>query len=237
MIRFLTLTLLVLLGALPARASEPRIYLTSHAAYGHAGADSSLVWTSRDTSRVDTLYLTFEPGRACSTFVAMTAKVWIQALGEDSLSSLWAAGEKQTPPSWIKVEYGRGAGWDPPFPWQEFGTGISGYGRPSPRAGVLVLAYAVSARTGATIAAGQRYSFARVIVRRPPARTPGRDRPVCIGWVEAVLSYSLRESAKAGEGVRYVGLNAAAGSYGCDMSPDSPARPATQGVWKPPRGK
>ena len=237
MLGLLTFTLLGLFAALPARGSEPRIYLSSHAPYGHAGADSSLVWAKGDTSRVDTLYLTFDPGRACSTFVAMTAKVWIHALGEDSLSAFWAAGEKQSPPPWIKVEYGRGAGWDPPFPWQDFGTGVAGYARPSPRAGLLVFAYAVAAGSRTRVAAGQPYSFARVILTRPAAGTTGRDHPVCFEWLEAGLSFSLRESGKAGDGARYVGLNAAAGSYGCDTSPESPARPATHGVWKPPRGK
>ncbi len=237
MLRLLALTLLGLCLAFPAPADEARIYLSSHAPHGLAGADSSLVWACGDTTRVDTLYLSFDPGRACTTFVAMSANLWFHALTGDSLSGLWAPVGAYGPPRGIKVEYGPGSASDPPSPWQSFGAGLVAYVRPSRTAGMLRLVYAVPPQGGATVEAGRRYSFARVLLRRPAAGTPGCDQPVCVEWLEANMAYSIQDNPKITEGVKYVGLNTASGLYGCVSPPASTAPPPSRPSRKPSRSK
>jgi hypothetical protein len=235
----MTLFLLLLVPgtATSARAGEARIFLSWGAANDLPGATSRLARTCGDTSRVDTLYLSFEPGRACSTFVGITANLWFSSMDGDSLGAEWQAGEARALPRGMKLEFGRDLASGYPFPWESPGIGDYGYLRPVKTAGQLRIIYAVSSRSVARVEGGKRYGFARLLVRRPAAGAPGCEQRVCVGWTEGTLAYSTQEEVSVTEGVKYVGINAAVGEHSCDAGASpAPSGPAKGRTPKRPSG-
>lgn len=222
--RTLLTTLLLLCGASFARADDPRIYLSWGAANGLPGASGSLTRTCGDTTRVDTLYLSFDPGRACSTFVGMTATVWFRALDGDSLGPLWQSAGGRTLPYGMTVEFSRVAASGYPFPWSAFGIGHPAYGKPGSNASRLRLIWAVMPENGSIVEAGKLYGLARVLMRRPAAGSPGCEQPVCVEWTEATMAYRPGDEPSVSTGVRFVGINAAGGEHSCSVAP-SPVAP------------
>ncbi len=229
MMRSLIASLLILGGgATLARADEPRIYLSWGAANGLPGAASSLTRTCGDTTHVDTLYLSFDPGRSCSTFVGMTATLWFRALDGDSLGPLWRSPEVTELPDGMSVEFARDTASAYPFPWASTGTGFSGYVKPINTAGRLRILWAVIPQAGARVEAGKVYGLARLLLRRPAAGAPGCAQPVCVEWTEGTMAYRPGDEPGVSQGVRFVGINAAGGEYGCSAAP----RPASPGPGK-----
>lgn len=237
---------LILCGAAFAHADgEPdstdtgaggRIYLTCGAGYGLPGADSSFSW-SADPGRVDTLYLSFSPGKACSTFIGMTANVWFRALDGDTLGPVWNSAGGTTLPAAMTVEFQepKASGYE--FPWKSFGIGHPAYVKTSPSAGKIRLIWAVMPANGIRVTPDSRYALARILITRPPAGTPGIGQPVCVEWNEASMAYRPGDEPVVASGVRFVGLNVAGGTHGCS-APPGPATPARSGkAKKAPSGR
>lgn len=220
--------LLLCCGATIARSDDARIYLSWGAGHGLPGAAGSLTRTGGDTTRVDTLYLSFSPGRACSTFVGMTATLWLRAMDGDSLGPLWQSAGGMTLPRGMSVEFPRDSASAHPFPWAGFGIGHSGYGRSGSNAGRLRLMWAVGPQDGARVEPGRLYGLARILLRRPAAGAPGSAQPVCVEWSEGSMAYRPGDEPGVSAGVRYVGINAAGGEFSCstETSPTPPAPPA-----------
>ena len=234
--RFLLATVLILGGATLARAqgdaeAEPpgRIYLSWGAGYGLPGADSSFTRTCGDTSRVDTLYLSFDPGRACSTFVGMTATLWFRSLDGDSLGPLWESPGGTNLPAGISVEFPRDSTSAHPFPWSGFGIGHHGFAKASKTAGRIRLVWAVGPGNGARVQPGRLYGLARLLLRRPPAGASGCGRPVCVEWNEGSMAYRPGDEPGVSTGSRFVGINAAGGRLGCNSAPEPAASPRKPG--------
>lgn len=226
---------LILFGAASVRAAEGprdstdtgadgRIYLTWGAGYGLPGADSSVTRACGDTSRVDTLYLSFSPGKACSTFMGMTANVWFRALDGDTLGPLWTSPGGTRLPDGMTVEFQQPRASGHEFPWKSFGIGHPAYLKTSPSAGKIRLIWAVMPENGIRVAPDAHYALARILLRRPPAGAPGCTQPVCVEWNEASMAYRPGDEPTVASGQRFVGLNAAGGRYGCSLAP-GPAAP------------
>jgi hypothetical protein len=200
-----------------------RIYLSWGAGYGLPGAAASLARACGDTTRTDTLYLSFDPGRACSTYVGMTATVWFRSLDGDSLGPIWRSPGGMSLPLGMKVEFPRDSTSAHPFPWAGYGIGFPGYARPGSNAGRLRLVWAVGPLDGARVEPGRLYGLARILLRRPAAGTPGCTQPVCVEWSEGTMAYRTSEEPVVSAGARFVGINAAGGEFSCSTAPPSVA--------------
>jgi hypothetical protein len=223
MARSLLVTLLVLGASTVARAGEPQIYLSWRAAHDLPGAARSLVRTCGDTARVDTLHLSFDPGRACSTFVGMTATVWFRALDGDTLGPLWHSPARGMLPRGMTFEFARDKSSGHPFPWESPGFGSAGYVKSAPAAGRLRIVYAVLPQAGARVEGGRRYGLGHLLQRRPAAGAPGCRQPVCVEWTEATMAYRIGEEPVVSSGARFVGINAEGGDHACSAAP-APAK-------------
>ena len=199
-----------------AHASEPKIYLSWGAPYGLPGASTSISWTGGDTTRVDTLFLSFDPGKD-TTLVGATTTMWFRALSGDSLGPLWWSTGRLNPPHGMKFEFANTPVAGHPFPWESFGIGDFGYTRPGRTVGQVRFLFAVAATRAAHVQGGKIYGLARVLLRRPPATAPGCDQSVCVEWGEATLAFAPGREPHITEGVTYVGLNATGGERGCGV--------------------
>jgi len=224
------LAVLALLLATPgaAQAEEPRVFLSWGAPHGRPGATGSLLQTCGDTTLVDTLHLTFDPGRSCSTFVGMTATLWFTALDGDSLGPLWQTRGGTSLPPGMTLEFASDSTNGDPFPWTGQAIGTGGYVKMVPKSTRLRLIYAVPPAGGARVEGGRHYALARLLVRRPAAGAPGCDQPVCVGWVEGTMAYRPGDEPVVSSGARFVGINAEGGEHSCGAALDRS---------KPPRGR
>jgi len=222
MLKLLLPLLAALATSLPALAQEPqpalppegaRIYASWHAPHGQPRATHSVQKSCRDSAVVDTLHLTFDPGRACSTFVAVTAWVWVRAVAGDSLCQPWALPRGTGLPRGIRFEFGGSPG--APFPWESPGLGHYAYLRQGRMASQLKILYAVPPGAAARVEAGRQYGMARLLVSYPGPEAFGCEQPICIEWIEAALAYSVEDEPTVSEGVRYAGLNSVATRHGC----------------------
>lgn len=203
------------------RAGEPKLYLSWGAANDLPGATSSITWTCGDTTHVDTLYFSFDPGRACSTFVGMTADISIRSLSGDSLGPLWQSPGGRKLPRWMKFEFGSSPGSGYPFPWEDPGVAGSGYMMSGRTVASLRAIIATSQERWARVEGGRRYGLARLLLRRPPAGSVGCDQPMCIEWEYATMAFDIKDEPKVSDGVLYAGINATAGDRGCGLPASS----------------
>lgn len=212
---------------------QGRIYLSWGAGYGLPGAASSFTRACGDTSHVDTLYLSFSPGRACSTFVGMTGILWFRALDGDTLGPSWEPAAGRPLPSGMTVEFSREIASGHPFPWNSFGFGHAAYAKASGNAGRIRLIWAVALQGSPAVEPGKLYGLARLLLRRPATGTPGCDQPVCISWSEGTMAYRPGDEPSVSTGVRFVGINATGGELGCE----APAKPKPPASIKPAKTK
>lgn len=218
--------------------TDGRIYLSWGAGYGLPGADSSFSWKGGEAGRVDTLYLSFSPGKACSTFMGMTASVWFRALDGDTLGPIWSPPGGKKLPDFMNVEFQKPQASGYAFPWNSFGIGHPAYAKTSSSAGSLRLVWAVMPDNGVKVTPGTRYALARIILTRPPAGSPGFGQPVCVEWNEASMAYRPGDEPVVASGVRFVGLNSAGGTYGCGNAPPPEASRSSSGkAKKAPSGR
>ena len=217
--RWLLTSLLICCGASMARADDGRIYLSWGAGYGLPGSAASLARECGDTTRVDTLYLSFDPGQPCSTFTGMTATVWFRPLDGDSLGPLWQSPGGIALPPGMKVEFARDSTSAHPFPWAGYGIGFPGYARQSSHLARIRLIWAVGPHDGARVQPGRLYGLARILLRRPAAGAPGCDQPVCVEWNEGTMAYHPTLEPVVSAGMRFVGINAAGGEFSCSTAP------------------
>lgn len=221
MLRSLSLTLLILCAA-PAwvGADEPRLYLSWHAPYGLPGASDTLIRACGDTSRVDTLFLSFDPGRACVTFVGMTATLRFRAQAGDSLGPQWGAPGAGPLPRWMRLEWAPDSSSGCPSPWSTRGFGFGGY-RKLEGQGVLRMVYAVPSGDTARVEPGRRYGLALLLLRGLPLEGPFCRQPVCVEWTSATMADGSKETPVEGRDCR-VSLNSSTRQV-CNPAADPPA--------------
>ncbi len=231
----------VLVGAVPcfaapaARAKkphEPRLLLTWNAPYGRPGATTTLDATGGDTTRVDTLYLCFDPGHDSAGFLGVSATLYFRAADGDTLGDYWQIKNNRLEGAPIRVVFDHDPdhGFDTPWaggpgaggPFYDF---VAGSGR-------LRLLYAVPKFSAIPIKGGNVYGFARVLFRRPAATAGGYGAPICVEWQSSWLSYGGDDNLNVNRGARWVSINSPDGTS-CDPFRDALAPK----VWSPDRPK
>ncbi|TMQ71612.1 MAG: hypothetical protein E6K81_09665 [Candidatus Eisenbacteria bacterium] len=207
------LMLLGMLACAPAYAGEPRLFLSWHAPYGRPGASDRLWMDCQRMNKLDTLFMSFDPGVTTSGFTSFLATIRINALDGDTLSSLWDSPSATGLPVWMKVEWqpDSTSGCGTPFHSSGMGGASLFHARDGGR--VLRIVYAVAYQDSVDVEAGQRYGLARILIRRPGVG-PGCHQPVCIRWTEAVLSHIAGVSLSVTPKGMAVSLNATSGA-GC----------------------
>ena len=207
-------------GALPRGPSLPtqigspnaRMYLAWHAPYGQPRALEVLSAACGDTSSKDTLYMSFDPGRSTDHFLGLTATVYFWAAGSDSLGAHWQFGDRENYHG-LEVQFlPRVSGFDSPWPEQKMGR--AGYSFTS-ASGKLRMILAMRKSEAVVVKGGTQYVFARLLVPRPAAMTPGCDRPMCIEWAVAGIAYDLGDAPEVNRGSRFAAWNSP-GGRSCD---------------------
>jgi hypothetical protein len=230
------LPLLLGLATAPATAladdaplPTPTIHLSWRQPWGHPGAVEHLTVACDDTARVDTLYLTFEPGRSTPTFLGMYARLrFIPATG-DTLMPFWhfQRGTENTGGLWAWFD--SDSALPVPDPWAAAGTGAPLYVQ-GPDGGRLDLIYAVANTVAGPVEATRTYCYGRIMIHhRWLKRAAGCERPLCSQWDEAKLSFGNGPDVEAGVGGhRFVTWNSTDGSVCVPVQ-----RALRTRVWRP----
>ncbi|HTM57721.1 MAG TPA: hypothetical protein VL123_04840, partial [Candidatus Udaeobacter sp.] len=165
-----------------------------------------------DTTKTDTLWLSFRPLQSHASFIAFEATLLFRpALGE-SLSTWWyEVGPEGVPPHMtMRFEPKPGLGYPQPFAMNGAGGWRWDRLRKDAR---LRLVYAVPYMDGRSVDSTQ-YVAGCIIVRHPPAKTPASHEPVCVEWVDSRLSWYVGsdvEVVREGGGNRFVSVNSPQG--------------------------
>ena len=210
-------------------ASEPRVFLTANAPYGQPGASDRLDVACGDSTKLDTLYMVFEPGRDAEHFNGLSATVYFWPSGRDSLGPHWNFGAG-TDFKRLEVEFAPGGIPGMEVAWD--GSGVSGAGyRSTKAAGRLSLLAASPAGQGPPVKAGTLYGVARILVPRPLRRSGECGRAMCIEWAETSLAFKVGELVQVTRGQRFVTWNSPDGKACGPMREIGAPQP-----WKPGSG-
>jgi hypothetical protein len=220
--------------------AEPQLFMAWRAPYGTPGAQANLDMDCSDTSRVDTLYLSFETGRDLPEFVGMSAKLLFHPAEGDSLGPFWSFGREGANPGALMIQLDPDGTFPCSQPWVRPGLGAPGF-EFNPWLGQLTFVYAVSLDDVAPISGRTRYCYARVLLHRRHCRLAGLRQPVCVEWAEAFYSGGGNDIPIQRGPARFVTVNSPDGSvcaaYRRVVRPSTwrPIRPARGGV-SPARG-
>ncbi|MGH7741279.1 MAG: hypothetical protein ACRENS_04580 [Candidatus Eiseniibacteriota bacterium] len=222
----LALTLLLQTGS--SRADAPSLYLSWHAPWGEPGATDTLM-AGCDTTRADTLWLSFNPGHPAPTFLAMGGNLLIHPAAGDSLSAWWRQGQGSGDPPMIRLEMDPDSAMGYAQPYRTPGGGGTAYylEGPGTRLGMI---YATPYMNAISVTA-RNYVFGRLILTHPAAGKPGCREPVCIEWADAELSFDAHDvgttKVRTG-GHRFVSLNSPGGAVAVPY-----IKAADLKTWKP----
>jgi len=174
------------LAPVASRAAETEVYLSWGSPHGAPGARDTLVRACGDSTRVDTLYLSFVPGEDF-LLPAITNRVEFTAMNGDTLPGYWSFRSGSRGPGSCWGEFGVSSMAGCPFPFPE-GYNLSGatFSRRDGK-GFLRVGYAVSAKKPGTVRAGTHYCLARVLFQHGGKGSPGCDQPLRVTWSEAVF--------------------------------------------------
>jgi hypothetical protein len=164
-----------------------RLYLAWRAPYGMPGARRNLDLSCADTTKVDTLYLSFETGMDSEHFYAMFARLSFRSASGDTLGEFWHFGRKGVNREGLKIQFDPDGTFPCSQPWNRAGTGSPTlYHRAEGT--LLDLLYAVSLQDAAPTSGRTRYCYARLLLDRRQCRLEGSRQPVCIEWEQARYS-------------------------------------------------
>ena len=191
--------------------AEGQLFMAWHAPYGMKGARSNLTFTCGDTSRTDTLYLSFDTGRNLPEFMAMFARLYLTPASGDTLGMHWRYAKGDTNNRGLVAQMELDSTFPCVQPWRHRGAGVTRYDF-EPFRGELTMLQGVALFQGAPVKAGQRYCFARLLFKHSLCRLAGASQPLCIEWVEAQYSGGGRDFwIRHGPG-RFVSINSPDGS-------------------------
>jgi hypothetical protein len=217
LLALLALVLIVLgLSTSSAQAEKPQLYLSWHAAFGSPRATDTLFMADGDTTRTDTLYLSFDPGHRDTSFLALDATITVRCAEGDTLSPYWRSGsmgQVQIGPRNPRVQFNDTGDWPTPSPWGSVGIGQSAFDwlRTSAR---VRLVYGIGPQQATGVDSGRVYTVARLLVRHPDARIVNATQPICFEWTVSTFAYSNfepEESVHYGDH-RWVSLNSPGGA-------------------------
>ncbi len=208
-------------------AAETQLFLSWNAPWGQPRARTSLAPRCNDTTAVDTLYLSFLPGRPSQAFNGFSARLAFRSAASDTLGPWWhmesRGGENGGN---LLVEFGPSDAIPGPQPWTVAGQAVSQLKR-DPREVDLTLLFAVNHSMAQPIVADRIYTLCRVIVRhRRATRLAGCGQPVCIEWVLSTLGFALKDEPEVRRGERFV-------TYGAGAVSCAPWREARTPSWRP----
>ena len=225
------------LTATSAHAGDPLAYLSWGAPWGQPGAREH-VRVSGDSTRVDTLYLSFDPGSDAPKFVGLTALLYFWPQSGDTLGAFWHFERTAENPMACRIDFDV-APYEAMSPFTSSGMGMPRYDH-SKGSGRLSFIYAVPANNGVALKAGTIYCLARVFLSHRRASLSGHAQPLCIQWGEADFSVDSELSTHArGAGSPYVTWNSPDGkACGAVTRADSTrVGKSAPGAGKPASGK
>lgn len=209
--------------------SEPQLYMAWHAPWGEPHATDNLSVPVNDTSRVDTLYLSFETGRDAPKFYGMYARLYFRPQFGDTLGRYFNFKRGWWNQGNMRIEFDPDGTFPCPQPWTR-----AGFGQPDfemedgSHAARLDLIYGMREQDVGPVNARTRYCFARLMFRQKRTNLEGAHAPACLEWAQARLSFGGRDIvAEHGPG-RFVSFNSPDGSV---CTPYRRAAPTTS--WHP----
>jgi len=212
LVRFRTLFALALVGvaiaavpprpaaaALAADPQAPRFYLAWHAPYGRPGATLECSPSCGDSTRRDTLYLSFEPAADESMFTAIKGEIYFYAQPNETLGTFWDMEHGAVNNGGLRIEFAPQESFPEPAAWPVGGAGISAYDR-TRQSGRFQFMNAVAPGKGMAVKAGQRYVLARILIKPRASGLTGCSSPVCIEWRRAWFTFALTKEVRIDRG-------------------------------------
>lgn len=185
--RALLLALLALTAPLAAPgvapAAETQLYLSWGAPHGAPGARDTLARPCGDSTRVDTLYLSFEAGEDFKSLVAISGEIELTPVYGDTLPAYWSFRSEAWTPGSYRAEFAGAGRTGCPFPWTSAGMPVLGFAKRD-GIGVLRFLYAVPITQPATVRTGERYCLARILMRHRAWDDPGCHESLRVTWSE-----------------------------------------------------
>lgn len=191
------------------RVTKPRLYLSWGAPWGRPGATDRLRSACDDTLRVDTLWLCFDPGRNNPTYLGFIATLYVRPVEGDTLGSFWHLERGGENHRGMLAQYGPDSSFVLPQPWTTETTGTIFYDH-TPSSGRIRLVCAIPRHMAGPVDSGRVYCLGRLLFRARRPDLAGCDRPACIEWGNAQLSYGRADTFTATLGERFVSWNAGA---------------------------
>ena len=167
-------------GSSIAAPGDPRIFMAWRAPYGTPGALDTIDPTCPDSSRRDTLYLSFQPTQAETAFIGIGGDLMIYAQPGDTLGSFWDMGRGGANHGGMTAYFQHGEDMPEPNPWGN-GVGNVMYERMGNSARIR-FGEVMGMTAGQPIEMGKRYVVGRLVFYGRHAGLTGCDKPVCLEW-------------------------------------------------------
>jgi hypothetical protein len=211
-----------------SHAENAQLYLAWNAPWGMKRAEKTRMPACDDSTRADTLYLSFYPGRSATHFTGFTGELKFLATGNDTLGPWWHMESKGGENGGnILVEWGPSDDIPGRQPWRAPGHGFALIDR-TPAAMRLRLLFAETLDDAAPLDSTVTYTLCRVILRhRRVALLAGCHQPVAVQWARATLGFELKDEPEVRRGERLV-------SYAGPYSICEPFHETSAKAWKPP---
>ena len=208
---------------------EPQLYLSWRAPHGMPRASDTMTFVPGDTTRVDTLFMSFETGQDGPDFLGMMARLYFHPAYGDTLGPCWRYSRGDRNWRGVAIEFDPDGTFPCPQPWVRNGYGLPSY-EFDRRGSKLELYYVLTRMEDAAPVSGRtRYCFARVMFRQRRADLPGVHLPVCIEWADAKFSLNGRDHVARLGPQRFVSVNSPDGSVSTPYRRGSRLKP-----WIPP---
>lgn len=188
-----------------SHAENAQLYLAWDAPWGTKRAEKTRMPACDDSTRSDTLYLSFYPGRPATHFTGFTGELKFLATGSDTLGPWWHMESKGGENGGnILVEWGPSPDMPGRQPWRTAGHGFALIDR-TPTAMRLRLLFAQALDDAVPLDSAATYTLCRVIVRHRRVRQlAGCQQPVVVQWARATFGFELKDEPVVERGERLV---------------------------------
>ncbi len=159
------------------------------APFGAPGARRALTAACWDTSRVDTMFLSFATGAHTVALAGVSAAIAFEPAPGESLGTFWGFERTGTNPGSLLVDFDLLTGVDFDTPWATFVSGHVGYSHPGQR-GRLDVSADVPIRSSKILAPHTTFCFARIRITHARTTLTGCGAPMAITWVGGLLHLS-----------------------------------------------
>jgi hypothetical protein len=175
-----------------ANVPPPTVHLTWNAPYGSPRAKTRVSPACNDSTRLDTLWLTFETPVRGIHHTAVSGTVLFEPADGDTLGSFWAFERGGPNAGNILIDFDLLPDPDRSFvsPYSALVNGHVGYTRAGGRGRLDLTANGPGANGGIT-QPGAQYCFARIIIREQRTDLTGCERPIAVRWAGARFQTSM----------------------------------------------